>query len=401
MKVLNEDVTEGVLAVLKSQRLFRYDCQQPLESPTAELEQAFADRIGCRYVVAMNSCSSALMTSLLSCGLRPGDGVLMPAFTFIAVPSAIVNAGGVPVLVEVTDDYVIDCDDLESKITNQTRFLLLSHMRGRVSNMDRIVKLCDRHGVILIEDCAHSLGVLWNGTQSGKSGRAAAFSAQSYKLIDAGEGGLLVTDDREVACRAMLYSGCYEDNWQKHYHDEEDAALLRTLVNGIPAFNLRMGNLSAAALLPQLQHIDARVARYNENYRHLTSLLRESAFIELPEFLPSVRPAADSVQFRILLGPAAITRFGELMAQKGIKISLLGLSEHNARCFWRWRFFDHNESCPNPRQLLMRTADMRLPLQLSDDNIRHLGVSIMETLREAAAVDASRIPEPVQSGSFQ
>ncbi len=140
MRVIDEAVTESVLRVLKDQRLFRYDCEQASDSPTAELERAFPDFIGRRYVIAMNSCSSALMTALLASGLQQGDQVLMPAFTFIAVPGAIVNAGGQPVLVEVTEDYVVDCDDIESKISERTRFLLLSHMRGRVSNMDRIVK---------------------------------------------------------------------------------------------------------------------------------------------------------------------------------------------------------------------------------------------------------------------
>jgi dTDP-4-amino-4,6-dideoxygalactose transaminase len=240
--------------------------------------------------------------------------------------------------------------------------------------------------VTLIEDCAHSLGVQWNGIPSGKFGHAAAFSAQSYKLIDGGEGGLLVTNDRETACRAMLYAGCYEENWQKHFHDEEDAALLRSLVNTIPAYNLRMSNLSASALLPQLQQIDARVARYNENYSTLTESLATCEFVELPRFLPQVRPAADSLQFRIRhLSREAIEAFGDLMQQRGFKISLLGVSEYNARCFWHWTFFERREACPRTRDLLARTADVRLPLHLTDGDIRKLGASITAALRQAAA----------------
>ena len=138
---LDEGIIASVVETLEQGRLFRYDCPSPSASPTALLEQAFAERLGVRYAVAVNSCSSGLFLTLLASGVGPGDEVLVPAFTFIAVPSAVVHAQARPVLVEMTDGYAVDPDDLERKITPRTKALLLSYMRGYVPDLDRVVEI--------------------------------------------------------------------------------------------------------------------------------------------------------------------------------------------------------------------------------------------------------------------
>ena len=360
----------SVVETLKKNQLFRYDCEKPEESPTARLEKRVAEITGLKYCVAMNSCSSALFTALISTGLKPDHKVLIPAFTFIAVPSAIVHAGAQPILVEVTDEYVIDLDDLENKITPDTTHLLLSYMRGRVPDLDAVMEICARHNIVLIEDSAHSLGVLWDGKQTGRFGRAAAFSAQSYKMLDSGEGGLLVTNEKDVAFRAMLYAGCYERNWVKHFGIGDDVEYIDSMVNQLPAYNFRMSNLLAAALLPQIEQLDKRVALYNRNYDHLVSILKESNYIKIPGFHPKVRPAADSIQFHITnLSLEQIERFQNHALEKGVELSIFGLAAKNARCFWHWTFFE-KQDCPKTRELLKRTVDMRLPLHLRASRYR-------------------------------
>jgi perosamine synthetase len=381
MASIDSAVIESVVETLRDGRLFRYDCQSAIDSPVARLERAFAEYVGCRYAVAMNSCSSALFTALLCCGVRPGEKVLVPAFTFVAVPGAVVHASAQPVLVEMTNDYVIDCDDLSRKISPETKYLLLSHMRGRVSDMDRILDLCRRHEITLIEDCAHSLGALWNGVQTGRFGRAAAFSAQSYKIIDGGEGGFLVTDDRDIAFKAMIYSGCYEGNWRKHFDVDGEQDAFEGLLRKIPAYNFRMSNLTAAALLPQLGDIDDRVAAFNGLYDRIVEILRQSPNLVVPGHLPQVRMAADSLQFRINnLNPGELVRFQSELKKLGIQISLLGLEKDNARCFWNWDFFKRNEPCPYTRSLLANTADMRIGRSLDDAGAERLA----QTIRAAA-----------------
>ena len=381
MKTIDDSVINSVVQTLEQNRLFRYDCQNPYESPTATLERNFADIVGMNYCVAMNSCSSALYLSLLTSGVKPGDKVLMPAFTFIAVPGSIVHAGATPVLVEVTEDYVIDPDDLEKKITPDTKVLLLSYMRGRVPDLGRIMEICKRYGITLVEDAAHALGVRWDGEMTGRFGRSAAFSAQSYKMLDGGEGGLFVTNDREVAYQAMLYAGCYEQNWQKHF-GIDDPTTIDSMVNQYPAFNFRMSNLSAAALIPQLERIEERVERFNRNYQLLVNIIGQSPHLRIPRFHEKVRPVCDSIQFYIKdLGLDQIQNFQTRMEAKGQKLSIFGLTGKNARCFWHWTFFK-NDGCPQTRQLLERTADMRLRLHLDCRQIERMGLDIIETLDE-------------------
>ncbi|MFN6976628.1 MAG: DegT/DnrJ/EryC1/StrS family aminotransferase, partial [Gemmobacter sp.] len=193
--------------------LFRYTA--PEGAPVAMLEREFAGWIGSRYALAVSSCSAALFLSLKALDLPRGARVLVPAFTFAAVPSAVLHADCTPVLVEVGHDLRVDMADFEAKLPGAGA-AMISHMRGHTSDMDAIMALCDAAGVPVVEDAAHSLGTTWGGRNIGTIGRIGCFSFQSYKLINAGEGGMFVTDDPELAARAVIMSGAYEYNWKKH-----------------------------------------------------------------------------------------------------------------------------------------------------------------------------------------
>ncbi len=168
--------------------------------PNAQLEAEFAREVGRRYCVALNSCGSSMFVALRCAGVQPGDKVLSNCFTLAPVPGAIAHAGAQPVLVDCTDDLTLDLDDLAHKAAaSGARVLLLSHMRGHIADMDRVLALCRAHGLTLIEDCAHTMGAGWDGRLTGTFGVAGCFSLQSYKHANAGEGGLLVTDDADLA----------------------------------------------------------------------------------------------------------------------------------------------------------------------------------------------------------
>ena len=177
----------------------------------ALLERDFAQLLGSRYALAVSSCSAALFLSLKALDLPRGARVLIPAFTFAAVPSAIVHADCTPVLVEVGADYRIDLADFARKVPGADA-VMISHMRGHTSDMDQILAMADASGIPVIEDAAHSLGTVWAGRNIGTLGKIGCFSFQSYKLINAGEGGIMVTDDPELAARAVIMSGAYEEN---------------------------------------------------------------------------------------------------------------------------------------------------------------------------------------------
>ncbi len=181
--------------LLQSGDLFRYTA--PQDAPVSLLESEFAEMMGTKYALAVSSCSAALFLSLKALDLPRGARVLIPGFTFAAVPSSIVHADCVPVLCEVGENYRIDITDFEAKL-DQVDAVIISHMRGHTSDMDAIMALCDARGLPVIEDAAHSLGTLWHGRKIGTIGRIGCFSFQSYKLVNAGEG----RDPDHRRCRA-------------------------------------------------------------------------------------------------------------------------------------------------------------------------------------------------------
>ena len=162
--LISSKVKDNVQKVLNTGRLFRYDCKSAEESETSLLERDFAKYIGCKYAIAMNSCSSALFISLLCAGVKPEDSVFIPAFTFAAVPSSVIHANAKPLLIDIDENYSIDPVDFEEKVKNNrdVKHLLLSYMRGYVPNLDEVCKICDEYGVSIIEDCAHSIGARWD-----------------------------------------------------------------------------------------------------------------------------------------------------------------------------------------------------------------------------------------------
>lgn len=150
--------------------------------------------------------------SIPQAGIEFQDKVLTNAFTFTAVPSSIVHGGGIPIYVECNHQYLIDLEDLNSKIqaNSDINFFVLSHMRGHISDVDAIQEICDKAGIYLIEYCAHSLGTKWYDDKLdkyklvGHHGQISCFSSQSYKLMNSGEGGFVATDDEKIAAYCIL-----------------------------------------------------------------------------------------------------------------------------------------------------------------------------------------------------
>ena len=199
--------------LLTSGDLFRYTA--PSDAPVALLEAEFAALMGTRYALAVSSCSAALFLALKALDLPKGAKVLIPAFTFAAVPSSVVHAECEPVLVEVGENYRVNMADFAAKLPGAGA-VMISHMRGHTSDMDTIMALCDAAGIPVVEDAAHSLGTVWDGRNIGTIGKVGCFSFQSYKMVNAGEGGIMITDEPEIAARAIIMSGAYETNWKKH-----------------------------------------------------------------------------------------------------------------------------------------------------------------------------------------
>ncbi|KNG95333.1 DegT/DnrJ/EryC1/StrS family aminotransferase [Pseudaestuariivita atlantica] len=346
--------------LLQTGDLFRYTA--PEDAPVALLEAEFAGMMGMKYALAVASCSAALFLSLKALGLPPGARVLIPAFTFAAVPSAVVHAECVPVLCEVGENYRIDLDDFAAKLPGVDA-VLISHMRGHTSDMDAIMEQADAAGLPVIEDAAHSLGTLWSGRKIGTIGRVGCFSFQSYKMINAGEGGILVTDDADLVARAVIMSGAYEHNWKKHPVLQAPFAHWQ---NRLPLYNTRMSNLSAAVIRPQLPALARRVRDGLANHDHMAARLNGSPWIDVPPPLPQEARAPDSIQFNLVgMSDAQVAAFVDQTAAAGMKVQVFGLSTDNARAFWNWQFLGDVPDLPRTRAMLARACDLRLPARLT------------------------------------
>ena len=366
-----------VTRILNSGDLFRYTSDN---SPVALLESEFAALLGTKYALAVSSCSAALFLSLKALDLPRDARVLIPAFTFAAVPSSVLHAECVPVLCECGPDYRIDLADFTAKLPG-VQAVMISHMRGHTSDMDAIMALCDAAGIPVIEDAAHSLGTVWGGRNIGTIGRIGCFSFQSYKLINAGEGGIMVSDDADLIARAVIMSGAYEHNWTKHPVLQ---AAFAKVQNQLPLYNLRMNTLSAAIIRPQLPELARRVRDGRRNHDHVAARLNQSNRLQVPDALPGEARAPDSIQFNLVdFDPEQTRIFVENSAARGVKVQVFGQTRDNARAFWNWQFLGQMPELPQTRAMLMAACDVRLPARLTLDECDYIAGALIEAARAA------------------
>lgn len=360
--------------ILQTGDLFRYTSDN---SPVALLEAEFAKALGSQFALAVSSCSAALFLSLKALGLPRDSKVLIPAFTFAAVPSSVVHADCVPILCECGDDYRIDLADFEKKLPD-TAAVIISHMRGHTSDMDAIMAMCDAAELPVIEDAAHSLGTTWHGRNIGTLGKIGCFSFQSYKLLNAGEGGILITDDADLIAQTIIMSGAYEHNWQKHPVLHQAFAKWQ---NKLPLYNLRLNTLSAALIRPQLDALQDRVTRGRRNHDHVAAILDDSPWIDVPKPLLPEQRAPDSIQFNLLnMTHTQVDAFIDQARSLGLKVQVFGRSRDNARAFWNWNFLTYNPDQPKTRSMLDRACDVRLPARLSLEDCDAVAHTILDSI---------------------
>ncbi|GAA3870169.1 DegT/DnrJ/EryC1/StrS family aminotransferase [Celeribacter arenosi] len=367
--------------------LFRYTASE--NAPVTLLEREFAAMLGVKYAVAVSSCSAAIFLSLKALDLPRDTKVLIPAFTFAAVPSSVVHAECIPVLVECGDNYRVDMDDFEAKLTDEVGAVIISHMRGHTSDMDAIMALCDAHGVPVVEDAAHSLGTEWGGRKIGTIGKIGCFSFQSYKLLNGGEGGILITNDEDVIARAVIMSGAYEHNWQKHNGAGSDAlaAAFARWQNQLPLYNQRLSNLSAAVVRPQISEVPRRVLDGRRNHDYVAAKLEASRFLTVPAKLGPEERAPDSLQFNLVdFSREEALAFQGAAKTRGVSVQVFGLSTDNARAFWNWEFLGETPDLPKTREMLSKACDTRLPARLQQPDLDFIAEALLAAAEEVKGV---------------
>lgn len=380
---LDETAIAAATDILRSGRLHRYNSVPGEISKASELEQAYAAYQGARYCLACASGGYAMTVALRAAGLGQGETVLTNAFTLAPVPGAIAAAGGKTLLVEITEDLVIDLEDLDRKAgISGARFLLLSNMRGHLADMEQLAAIITKHDLIMIEDCAHTMGAAWNGRKSGSFGLAGCFSTQTYKHLNSGEGGLLTSDDPEFIARAILLSGSYM-LYERH-GAAPPAHVFERIRLETPNMSGRMDNLRAAILLPQLARLEDNIERWNDRYRAVEQALVAADGIAVPRRPQAERYVGSSIQFRLPgISPALAGAFVAANRALGVELKWFGASEPVAFTsnHHSWHYVDP-QVLPETDRILSDLFDMRLPLTFSVEDCRHIGEIIAHCAAE-------------------
>ncbi len=251
-----------------------------LRKDVDEFEQNFASLIGVKYAVALNSGTDALFLALKANGIGPGDQVITVSHTFVATISSIVQCGAVPLLVDVKDDFTMDIEKVEKVITSSTKAIIPVHLNGRMCDMQALMKIANKHNLVVIEDAAQAIGAKFNKQMAGSFGQAGAFSFYPFKILGCfGDGGAIATNDSKMQEKTRLL----RDHGQK--------TKTELVCYG---WNSRLDNMQAAILNIKLKYLSSWIERRREIARIYQEKLSGIPEIKLPPF-----PDSDSRYFDV------------------------------------------------------------------------------------------------------
>jgi dTDP-4-amino-4,6-dideoxygalactose transaminase len=314
-----------------------------------QFEENLAAFVGTKYAVGLNSGYDALHMSLRAAGVGAGDEVIVPAHTFVATCSAVVNVGATPVLVDVTDDFSVDVAKIEEAITVRTKGIIPVHLSGWMADMPAVMEIAVRHGLIVVEDACQSLGSSINGRQAGSWGLTGCWSFYPFKILGGyGDGGAITTNDEDVAqfARRMRYNG--EDRETGEYHGH--------------GFTCLLDNLQAAFLEVKLRHLPAWI----ERRKAIASRYRE-ALSDLPDLmLPHYdRPGFDHVYQNYTLRSMQGNAFSDHMKKNGVEV----LTQFRKPYYKHEALRLHDRGFPVTEALSREVCSLPMNVEISDGEI--------------------------------
>jgi len=334
-----------------------------------KFEDKFSHYCGCRYGVSTTSGTTALHLAIASLGISKGDEVIVPAFTMIATVFAIIYAGAKPILVDSEPEtWNIDVGQIEEKITPQTKAILPVHIYGHPCDMEPILDIARRHGLYVIEDAAEAHGAEYKGKRVGGISDIGCFSFYANKIITTGEGGMIVTNKREIAERARSLKDLAYSKERRFLHTDL-------------GFNYRMTNIQAAIGLAQFHRIDELVERRRKNAHLYNGLLKDIEGIKLPV----EKEWAKNVywMYSILIENEFGISRDELvhrLAEKGIETRTFFIAMHQQPVFANMRLFKR-ESYPIAEELSRRGLYLPSSSGLSEEEIGYICGAIKEIKR--------------------
>ncbi|MFA6097235.1 MAG: DegT/DnrJ/EryC1/StrS family aminotransferase [Candidatus Paceibacterota bacterium] len=342
-----------------------------------KFEDMFKDYKGRKFALALNSCTASLHLSLLAIGIRSGDEVIVPAMTFTATASTVIHAGGKPVFADCEKDTMnIDPLDIEKKITARTKAIVPVHFAGRACNMDAIMDIAQRHGLKVIEDCAHAIETEYKGRKAGTFGDLGCFSFYVTKNIITGEGGMAITDNEEYGDKIKMLGlhGMSKDAWKrfgssgyKHYE------VL------YPGYKYNMMDIQAALGIHQLPRVDRYWLRRQEIWNQYNEALKD-----LPVFIPApieenTRHAYHLYTLLIDIDKIKISRdelLDKMTARNiGVGVHYIALHLHP---YYKEEFGYEKGDFPNAEWISERTVSLPLSAKLTDKDVK----DVIEAVRD-------------------
>ena len=398
---IGEEEKKQVIEVLDRKYLFRYYGPENHPSKVRVLELSFAEKMGSKYALAVSSCTAALITSLVACGVGPGDEVIVTGYTFFASCAAIVSANAIPVICEVDETLTMDPADMEKKITPSTKAIIAVHMRGVPCDMDAIMAIAKKHNIMVIEDCAQAVGGTYKGKYLGTIGDCGCFSFQYHKTITAGEGGMLLTQDERLYDRCMGYhdtAACWRpDRFAEQRYEGE-------LFVGT---NYRMSELAGAVMLAQFGKLDRLVSLMRRNQRIIIDGIKNTKGVK-------VRPCYDEdgdtgiclmfyLDNKEKVGPFVDALKAEGVNAAGVFNS--GIPDWHIYAHWKhimekrsatvpqWPWSSSlykgnvqytTDMCPNTLEYLGRVVHLDIPAQMSVEDCEMIARAINKVAAELA-----------------
>ncbi len=336
---IGEQEKSAVMQVLDDKYLFRYYGPSDVESKVRLFENEFSEKMEVKYSLATNSCTSALICSLVALRVGPGDEVIVPGYTFFASCAAIIAARAVPIIAEVDDSLTLDPLDVERKITTRTKAIIPVHMRGAPCDMTKILALAKKHNLKVLEDVAQSVGGSYMGHRLGGFGEMGAFSFQYHKIITAGEGGMVTTNDELLYERAMSYhdtAACWRPGGP-----EKRFAKARYNGELFPGVNYRMNEISGAILRVQLNRLDGLILKMRSNKDRIKKSIENIPGLEFRRLNDSEGDTGIVLIF-YLQDPDLTGKFADALKAEGIAAS----SMHN-KSIPDWHIYSHWEMIMN------------------------------------------------------
>lgn len=346
-EIFGDEERKEVQDVLDTGVLFRYGFDQARKGnwKAKTFESELAERIGVSHCHLCSSGTAALSIALAACGIGAGDEVIIPPFTFVATIEAVLLAGAVPVFAEIDKTLCLDPNGIEAAMGPRTKAVVPVHMCGSMARIDAIADLCKRKSVVLIEDACQALGATFNGKGLGTFGQMGCFSFDPVKTVTCGEGGAVVTDDKDLYTIA--------ENYADHGHDHigSDRGLEGHPILGT---NFRISELNAAVGLAQLRKLDFMLERQRA---HKSTIKKGLAEIPGISFRDVPDEAGDSATFLSFFLPKDLTarRVTKALGEAGVD-----------GCFY---WYDNNwHYLRNWDHFKKLKAPFRLPLELVEDS---------------------------------